>query len=825
MKAGVGMQSDLVLERSRSKMGKWVQGLKEKLELLLFQRGLLLFAIGFLLGRAVILTQVTPFALPFFGAVFFLKKERTVMIIMALLAGAVSTSNIENTGFIMIGILFFLIINRFIKLSSLSLIKTLPVLVFLTSMMGRLVLSLIMEGTLANTNWILAVVEGALGMILTIIFIQSIPIISVKKRTQALKNEEIISFIILLATMLTGTIGWVVYGFSIENILSRYLVLIFAYVGGAAIGSTVGVVTGLILALANVASLYQMSMLAFSGLLGGLLKDGRKIGVGMGLLIGTLLIALYGSGPELLYPNLIESGIAVLLFFCTPSRITSQLSKYIPGTVEHANEQQQYLRKVRDVTASRVEQFSSLFQALSTSFSDSDTVPEEQSEREVDYFLSHVTEKTCQTCFKKETCWARDFDTTYSHMTNIMEELEQTTEIRNHGLKRDFDQHCIKANKVIEIIGKEMSHYQANRMLKKQVRESRKIVADQLLGVSQVMGDFAKEIQKERDNLHQQEDQIIDAIQSMGLEVGQVEIYSLEEGNVDIEMKIPACGGRGEGEKVIAPMLSDILKENIIVKKEVCAEHEHQTCHLYFGSAREYLVETGVANAAKGGAWISGDSHSTIELGAGKYAIAISDGMGNGERAHKESTETIQLLQKILHSGIDETVAIKSVNSVLSLRNTDEIFSTLDLAMVDLQDASAKFLKIGSIPSFIKRGDRVMMVESANLPMGIIPEFDVEVVSEQLKAGDLLIMMSDGIYEGVKNIENPEFWMKRKIRELTTDKPQEVADLIMEEVIRTEYGRIDDDMTVVVAKVKRNIPKWSTIPIYSAPSFRKKKAQ
>ncbi|MFP3489985.1 SpoIIE family protein phosphatase, partial [Staphylococcus sp. SIMBA_130] len=87
----------------------------------------------------------------------------------------------------------------------------------------------------------------------------------------------------------------------------------------------------------------------------------------------------------------------------------------------------------------------------------------------------------------------------------------------------------------------------------------------------------------------------------------------------------------------------------------------------------------------------------------------------------------------------------------------------------------------------------VMMVESGNLPMGIIPEFDVEVVSEQLKAGDLLIMMSDGIYEGVKNIENPEFWMKRKIRELDTDKPQEIADLIMEEVIRTEYGRIDDD--------------------------------
>ncbi len=110
-----------------------------------------------------------------------------------------------------------------------------------------------------------------------------------------------------------------------------------------------------------------------------------------------------------------------------------------------------------------------------------------------------------------------------------------------------------------------------------------------------------------------------------------------------------------------------------------------------------------------------------LSLGSGKYAIAISDGMGNGERAHLESNETLQLLQKVFQSGIEETVAIKSVNSVLSLRTTDEIFSTLDLAMIDLQDASTKFLKIGSIPSFIKRGKTSMKVEASNLPMGMIP--------------------------------------------------------------------------------------------------------
>ena len=69
--------------------------------------------------------------------------------------------------------------------------------------------------------------------------------------------------------------------------------------------------------------------------------------------------------------------------------------------------------------------------------------------------------------------------------------------------------------------------------------ESRRLVADQLLGVSEVMGDFAKEIQKERENHHRQEEQILEAIQAFGIQIEQVEIYSLEQGNVDIDITIP----------------------------------------------------------------------------------------------------------------------------------------------------------------------------------------------------------------------------------------------------------------------------------------------
>ncbi|MBN6889734.1 stage II sporulation protein E [Cytobacillus horneckiae] len=802
------------LNRPKVEIGKLFGKIQAGLETFFIKKGYLFLIIGFLLGRALILSQLTPFTLPFFAAIYLVRREKAPLALIGLIGGA-ATLSFTHAATTFIICFLFLFVFRISKKWVRNELKVLPFFVAGTLLAGTVAKTFILKGHVSLYELMMAGVEASLGFILCLIFLQSLPLLSLNRRRQSLKTEEIVCLIIMLASVMTGTIGWNVYDLSVEHIMSRYLVLIFAFVAGATVGSTVGVVTGLIFSLANISSLYHMSLLAFSGLLGGLLKEGRKIGVALGLLIATLLMGMYVDGGANLIISLYETGAAILLFLLTPQNLTMKLSKHIPGTPEYAAEQQQYMRKMRDVTAQRVSQFSNVFQALSKSFSAHNEPSgwEENSDREFDYFLSNVTEKTCQTCFKKDHCWARNFDTTYDYMKEIMNDLDYEDGQISPRLAREWDKHCTRAKKTTEVIQQELTFYKANQKLKKQVQESRKLVADQLLGVSAVMGDFAKEIQRERENHHKQEELILEAMQEFGIQVEQVEIYSLEQGNVDIEMTIPYCNGLGECEKLIAPMLSDILGETILVNSEECAAFASDFCHVTFHSAKAFVVDTAVAHAAKDGGLVSGDSYSTIQLGSGKYAIAISDGMGNGERAHSESQETLQLLQKILQSGIEEQVAIKSVNSVLSLRTTDEIFSTLDLAMIDLQNADAKFLKIGSTPSFIKRGAQVMKVQASNLPIGIIEEFDVDVVSKQLKAEDLLIMMSDGVFEGPKHVENFDLWMKRKITELKTDDPQEVADLIMEEVIRSRSGHIEDDMTVVVSKVKHNIPKWSSIPL------------
>lgn len=775
----------------------------------LLEKSIFLYMIGFLLGRAVILANISPFPIAFLATVWFIQRKRTFNTSIILLAGALTVS-IEHASFVMLGMVTFILpAYLFNHLNKQRIIV--PLLAFLATFLAQLfIVSIQMQIT--AYDWLLLFTEGFLASVLVLIFMQSIPLISPKRYKQTLKNEEIICLVILMASILTGTIGWSIYGVALEQVFSRYIVLMLAFIGGAAIGSTVGVVAGLVLSLANVTNFYQISLLAFSGLLGGLLKEGKKFGVSLGLFVGTALIGMYGGISDL-FPFFLESMVAILLFLLTPLKVCTIVSRYIPGTEEYEKEQEQYVKKIRNVTAERVHQFSSIFEALSKSFSTDDQEwrsEQEDLERETDYFLSDITEKTCQSCLLKERCWQRNFDKTYPLMKKVKEELQEKEEV-SPSLEQWFTSHCIQSDKVIQAMKEKITSDQTNEQLKSKILESRQFVANQLQGVSKVMENFSKEILKEKEDHEKQEVEIVQMLEGLGIELEKVHIYQLKKGNIDIEITASFYDYRGEGEKIIAPALSDILDEMIVVKKEKISPFPNGYSFLKFGSAIKYVIETGVAQVARGGGFVSGDSYAMLDVDVGKYAIAISDGMGNGKRAKEESEETLRLLKQILQAGLPEAIAIQSINSILALRTTDEIYATLDLAVINLHNAYVKFLKVGSTPTFIKRGNKVFHISANNLPIGILPELEMDVVSDRLKSGDVLVMMSDGIYDGPEAVRNNDIWLQRKIKNMETDHPQEIADLLLEEVIRANQGVIEDDMTVLVAKISKNKPKWAAI--------------
>jgi stage II sporulation protein E len=208
---------------------------------------------------------------------------------------------------------------------------------------------------------------------------------------------------------------------------------------------------------------------------------------------------------------------------------------------------------------------------------------------------------------------------------------------------------------------------------------------------------------------------------------------------------------------------------------------------------------------------LSGDSYTTVELAnGGKFAVAISDGMGNGERAKQESRSALTILEQLLKSGMDETLAIKSVNSILNLRSSDDVYATVDVALVDLYNADTTFMKIGSMPSYIKRGLSIIPICANNLPIGILNEIDVDLIRLQLQADDLLIMMTDGVFGTNGYDSERERWIMRCISEIQVEDTQCFADMLLEKVMRSNGGSIDDDMTVVVTRIQRHHAPWAS---------------
>lgn len=770
---------------------------------------LLLVATGFLLGRATILDNLAPFAIAYFAVIYYVRRELVPWIGVVLVAGSLLSPH-ASPGYVVMELLVFLLIQKGVEKFERSDLSFVPFIAFASIFLVQL-LSYVMNTNLTWYTFMMTGVEALLSFVLTLIFIQAVPVLTQNRKKNSLRHEEIICLIILLASVMTGAVGWIIGGVSVEHVFSRYLILLFAMVGGAPLGASVGVITGLILSLADVNAVYQMSLLAFAGLLAGLLKEGGKWAVALGLLLGSSILTVYVGSQASIMASTWATLAALVLFLATPRKLVQALAKYVPGTQENIKTHYEYAKRVRDITASRVEQFSEVFQQLSKSFRQlTHEGQERKREEEVSHFMNAVANKSCVACWKRQQCWDKQFYDTYKYMTEMMTEVENNEGITRKDIKPEWRRVCQRSEQVLDIMKHQYAMYRHDLRWKKQILESRQLVSEQLVGVSQVMEDLAREIKREGQQLYLQEEQIRQALEGLGLSILTIDVINLEEGNVEIEIVHQYTRGFDECRKIIAPLLSDILGENIAVKKEVSSNKGDGSCTVTFGSAKEYEVETGIAGAAKGGDLLSGDSFSTAELGNGKFVVALSDGMGNGERARAESSTALTILQQLLQSGMDEKLAIKSVNSVLLLRSPDEMYATVDMALIDLYSADTTFMKIGSTPSFIKRGDEVIQITANNLPVGILQEIDVDLISVRLEPGDVLIMMTDGIYDAPGYAVNKELWMKRVIGEIHSESPQDFADCLLERIVRQQHGEISDDMTVIVAKVERYRPEWST---------------
>lgn len=247
--------------------------------------------------------------------------------------------------------------------------------------------------------------------------------------------------------------------------------------------------------------------------------------------------------------------------------------------------------------------------------------------------------------------------------------------------------------------------------------------------------------------------------------------------------------------------LSDVLSE----LARVCGERDGQMLRCIAGTLRRSLnnscrpspaftAEYGSASVKKPGSPRSGDSLTLCETD-GKLLIALSDGMGSGNEASDESRAALALLKDLLTVGFTIDDAAACVNRLLAECGGGDMYATLDVMLIDLEDGTARLSKHGAPSSYVLRNGRVFTLYSEALPIGIIENAQGTARSLRLKSGDVIIMMTDGLSDALES-----GLIAALTDELSDfDDAEEAAEAIMRKAAESGF---DDDMTVTVARLE-----------------------
>ena len=205
-----------------------------------------------------------------------------------------------------------------------------------------------------------------------------------------------------------------------------------------------------------------------------------------------------------------------------------------------------------------------------------------------------------------------------------------------------------------------------------------------------------------------------------------------------------------------------------------------------------HSYEIGLSLRPKRGERVSGDSAAHFETEDGTLCLLLSDGMGCGEEARRESALAVRLLERFLRAGVETSGALKTLNSALTLRaEVSESFTTIDLLTLSLRDGAAEVYKYGAAPSYVKRGARVRRITGSCLPAGLqSADTRPETTGFTLEKGSFFVMLSDGVAD-----VNDDGWLMALLEKFQGDDPQALASAILAAGRERRGG--DDDCAVL----------------------------
>ena len=600
------------------------------------------------------------------------------------------------------------------------------------------------------------------------------PYTHTKKRTDSLPHTL---SVLILAVSVASALANVtpVAGISLGRLAACLGVMLIGYRSGATAGCAVGVAAGLVM---DASRGYDRALFAVSYAVASLAAAAaarrRKLVFALIYVSVNALVVLWLGGTAGI-ASLYEAFAASVIFMLIPEGSVGVISDIFGQSAEGITAPETPTDYVRDRVSALSEAFRTLY----------DSVKIEKTEKETALWpvAERIKEQCCPGCALYKSCWDREKDTTSQLLYSAAEKALRCGKAEKEILPEPLADKCLRANTVAGAIGEELRILAYRRQYKTRVNENKSAAHRQYAE----MADILQGIAADMTGVRNAERQVAARVRRCTADISdtiKADVFRDSFGRLRIELTGEDL--RSKSKEAIKRKLSDELGIRLSGKSDVADGGK-----LVLTEAEPYVAAVGVAAVRKRGERVSGDRGTYFKTDDGLFYVILSDGMGSGEGAARESSCTVRILERFLKAGLPAETALSILNSSMQLGSVDEpLCVSVDLMAVDLFTGEMTLYKYGSAPTYVRAGDKVKRIRGVSVSAGALQggQGTPDMIRMSLDTGSTALILSDGV--GTQD----DMWIRDIMKNFRGEEKE-----LAREVMRQSLKRngCEDDMTVL----------------------------
>ena len=627
---------------------------------------------------------------------------------------------------VMIAAAAFVLLIRLMKLLVESVPSSARMLVFLLCEIAVLPFEMVLTWRSAAY----ALLSLALSAVAVVLLQRCFVLLRHGGRLAVLQEKEQLMLSAFLGLLLLGMGDFSLGGISLPVILLDVYVLILVLAKGPE-GLGEGILAAALLAFDLTDGALLLGVIALCALMAALVAPyGRPYAVGVFLLTALVLGVFLGAEGETWRAG--STFIACLAVLILPREWMARLELLFNSRLYGERNGAEAMDRWKRRTAAEVEEAARLCGALSGLF---------DGEREEDRFIAEwplgAARRVCVGCEGRVLCQREeeDFDRAVLRLLSAYDRGEPVRPVS------PMDSHCKFFREMMTAAYQSYNQAFVHEAGLRRAAEQYAYMNRQLQGVSAMLSVLAGRLREDRWGDEAVESALLPYLARRGFAPLSVDAY-YPGGRLCLSVRVDRRGS--ENGAALAAAVEKKLHRTmrLIDQRREGSETVFEMEALQGLTARMARVSLPEDEASA-----CGDETGELRMPSGRVVYAVSDGMGSGEEASRESRAAIDLLFDQYRLGVEKELIYENVNRLLIARGEKEIYATLDAASIDLVTGEAEMVKFGAPPTCLIRGGNVRTLSGEALPCGIVDEARPYIRRIRLKQRDRLVFCTDGVYD------------------------------------------------------------------------------